>query len=211
MADASFFGYQTGVPMKIVPQGDGTYAYAVELMAGSITIGKVAIDQTIPGATNGVVVNSLPQLTAQVAETPTVTAGTYAANKVIGGIMTFSNVLPATSPYGGVLESITVKFKASVQTVAFNVAVFTASPSGTFTDGQTAAIATTDSALLLGIYQLSLNNSSLGTHTIYNLDGIAKAIDGSSANLYIVVVPTATTAALASTSDMIVSLGILQG
>ena len=34
MADATFFGYQTGVPMKIVPQGDGSYAYAMSPMNG---------------------------------------------------------------------------------------------------------------------------------------------------------------------------------
>lgn len=211
MADASFFGYQTGVPMKIVPQGDGTYAYAVELMAGSVTIGNVSINQTTPGTTNGVVVNAFPQLTSQVSVTPTVTAGTYAANVVMGGVMTFTSPLPATAPFAGILESITLKFKASVQTVTFNVAIFSAAPSGTFTNGVTAAIASGDSALLLGIYQLVQNNSSLGTHTIYTLDGIAKALNGSTANLFVVVVPSATTAALASTSDMIVSLGILQG
>ena len=199
MADARFYDYLTGVGTKLVDLGDGTFAPAVALTTGGSTpIGSVAV-------------NSLPQFTYEVSVTPTVTAGTYAANRVIGGIMTFPLILPAGVPNGGILESISLKFKVSLQTVTFNVAIFSGSPAGTFTNGNTAAIAAADSALLEGIYQLSVANSSLGTHTIYNLDGIAKALNGSSSSLYAVVVPGATTGALASTSDMILSLGLLQG
>ena len=199
MADADFFGYQTGVPIKLVNLGDGTYAFAMaSASGGGAPIGSIAV-------------NALPQGVYEVSVTPTVTAGTYNANVVMGGIMTFPLILTANAQYGGILESIAIKFKASVQTAALNVAIFTASPAGTFTNGNTAAIAAADSALLLGIYQLNSTSSVLGTHTIYNLDGIAKALVGASSSLYVVVVPSATTAALASTSDMIVTLGILQG
>lgn len=199
MADADFFGYQTGVPIKLVNLGDGTYASAVALAAGGgDPIGSVAI-------------NALPQGVYEVSVTPTVTAGVYNANVVMGGIMTFPLILTADAQYGGILESIAVKFKESVQTAVINVAVFAASPSGTFTNGNVAAIAAADSATLLGIYSLTQASSVLGTHTIYNLDGIAKALLGTSTSLFVVVVPGSATAALASTSDMIVTLGILQG
>lgn len=199
MADAQYFPYQTGVPNKLVPMGDGTYAPAVAISnGGGAPIGSVAISE-------------LPQGVYEVSVTPTVTAGTYAANVVMGGIMTFPLILTANAEYGGILESIAVKFKGSVQTAAINVAIFTATPAGTFTNGSTAAIASADSALLLGIYQLTAASSVLGTHTIYNLDGIAKALVGTTTSLFVVVVPSATTAALASTSDMIVTLGILGG
>ena len=180
------------------------------LPAGTNLIGKVGIDQTTPGTTNGVAVNSLPQATTKVLVTPTVTAATYAANKVIGGIMTFANILPGT-PFSAILESITLRFKGSLQTVGFYVAIFDTSPGGTFTDTNTAAIALGDTAYLVGIYHLTTGVSVLGTHTIFNMDGIAKAIQGASANLYVVVVPDATTAALGSTSDMSISLGTLWG
>lgn len=179
------------------------------LAAGSAIIGKTGIDQTTPGTTNGVVVNALPSSTVEVDVTPTVTAASYAANKVIGGIMTFTGVLPAGASYAAMLELIKISFKGSVQTAGFYVGVFTASPTGTFTDASTAAIASGDSASLVGVYHLTTANSPFGTHTIYNLDGIAKAINGSSANLYVVVVPDATTAALGSTSDMMVGLGVI--
>jgi hypothetical protein len=155
-------------------------------------------------------VSSLPQTTTKVLVTPTVTAATYAANKVIGGIMTFANALPGT-PFSALLESITLRFKGSLQTGGFYVAIFDTSPSGTFTDTNTAAIASGDTAYLLGIYHLTTGVSVLGTHTVYNMDGIAKAIQGQSSSLFVVVVPDATTAALGSTSDMSISLGTLWG
>lgn len=148
--------------------------------------------------------------TTRVSVTPTVTASTYAANRVIGGVMTFANILPPATN-SAILESLTLKFKGSTQTVTFNVALFDAVPTGTFTDTQTAAIAAADTANLLGVYQLALPISVLGTHTIYNLSGIAAAIQGLNTSLYAVVVPSATTGALGSTSDMTLTVGVLPG
>ena len=179
--------------------------------AGSAIIGKVGLDQSTPGTTNGVVVNALPTTTVRVVVTPTVQAISYGANKVMGGILAFASLLPAASPYAALLESITLKFKGSVQTVGFYVSLFSASPSGTFTDNTTAAIGATDSALLLGVYHLTGPVSVLGTHTIFNLDGVAKAINGSSSALYAVVTPDAATGALGSASDMSLEIAVIGG
>ena len=147
-------------------------------------------------------------------QNPTVTASTYAANKCIGGLMTFANILPAT--FGGTLESIRLKFKGSVQTVGFAVAIFTSvSDSGgtTLTDTNTAAVAAADVNKLIGQFYLSVSQSAFGTtgFTTYNLDGIACALQGTSTSLWAAVVPINTTAALGSTSDMFLELGVLQG
>jgi hypothetical protein len=203
MADASYFPYQTGVPVKLInlgPDAAGSsdkYAFAMALSAS--------------GEAQGVY---------QVSKTPAVTAGpaAYAPGDSIGGIITFDNVLADNYGYGGILESITVRFKGSTQTAAMNVAIFTQPPIGTFSNDQPVVIDPADSQYLLGIYQLTTASSVLGTHTIYNLDGIAKALVGSNVttpvnyagNLYVVVVPGAGVT-LASTSDMIVTLGILGG
>jgi hypothetical protein len=137
-----------------------------------------------------------------------VTATSYAYGYVVGGVMVFPNILPSTT-FSGVLENITIKFKASVQSSYFAVAIFTGSPSGTFTDNNAPAIATTDSALLIGVYQLTSYSSLLGTHTIYTLDGIAEQIIGTSTTLYAVVISQSASAALASTTDMLVSIGVI--
>ena len=89
--------------------------------------------QTILSDTSGNPLTGIQGVSKTVAVVPTVTVATYAASKVIGGIMTFASILPP-SPFGAVLESLTLKFKGSLQTVGFYVALFTASPAGTFTD-----------------------------------------------------------------------------
>lgn len=144
---------------------------------------------------------------AQVSVTPTVTAGAYSAGNVMGGIMTLANALPAN--FIGTLQSLSLKFKGSVQTGAFSVSIFSASPAGTFADKGAPAIAAADSALLLGTYTLGTPQSALGTHTIYNLDGIAKQIVGSSTSLYAVVTCNGVPVNPASTSDMSLTAGVL--
>lgn len=144
---------------------------------------------------------------------PVVTAGAYHTGDVIGyvgsstvGYMTFTNILAEN--YGGILESITLKFKGTVQTVEFDVAIFTAAPTGTFTNNAAPAIAAADSANLLGIFPMVYNLSTLGTHTIYTLDGISKQIIGASRNLYAAVTCKAAPVNPASTSDMSLALGV---
>jgi hypothetical protein len=151
--------------------------------------------------------------TNKVVQQPTIGTSSYATFKVMGGLLTFSNALPANSPYGAILQSITIKFRASLQTSGFWVALFnTNSLTWTPADGVLAAINTNDSQYLLGMYHLYANYSSaLGTHTIYCLDGIGKALQGASSTLYAVVVPDAATVAAASTTDMIVELGLMWG
>ena len=144
---------------------------------------------------------------ASVEVVPTVTAGAYLAGKQIGGIMTFANILPAN--FNGILQSIALKFKGTVQTTEFDVAVFRGSPSGTFTDNVAPAIAAADSALLFGVYPLTVNQSTLGTHTVYNLDGIAREIGGISTSLFAVVTTKAVPVNPASTTEMSLRLGVI--
>ena len=197
-------GDTVSVPTPVSP-GQST-------MSGSMPVAIASDQSSIPvtmGA--GVAVNALPTTTVRVVVTPTVQAISYAQNKVVGGIVAFASLLPAASPYAALLESLTLKFKGSVQTVGFYVSLFSASPAGTFTDNTTAAIAAADSALLLGVYHLTGPVSVLGTHTIFNLDGIAKAINGSSSALYAVVTPDATAATLDSTLDMSLEIAVIGG
>ena len=140
--------------------------------------------------------------------TPTVTAGSYTSGYTVGGLMHFIGIL--SPQFCGILESITLKFKGSAQTGTFAVGVFSAFPITLFPDNTAPSIAAQDSANLLGIYSLSSLFSSLGTHTIYNLDGIAKAIAGTSRDLWAVVVCTSTPTNPASTTDMSLTLGVIQ-
>lgn len=152
----------------------------------------------------------------RIAVTPTVTASAYTAGNVLGGIMTFANILlgaPQITPtkWSAVLESISVKFKAAAVTGEIDVAIFTASPAGgTYTDKTAPTFNIADAAKLVGIYALPTPQSTLGTMTCYNLDGIGAAIDGASTSLFVVATVKGTPTP-ASTTDVIVELGVLQG
>lgn len=210
-----------------IPTNTAGNAAAFGSGANGVTVPRVALATDSPGVTTlgqttksaslPVTVASDQALavngnTVSVAVTPTVTAGNYSGgNKSIGGIQTFASILPAT--FTGVLQSIAVKFKATVIAQTITVAVFKASPSnGTYTDTNF-TYNSADAANLVGLYVLPVGVAWAGsTSTFINLDGIGKAFTGSSTSLFAVVTAGATLGnALASTSDMTVELGVLQG
>lgn len=180
---------------------------------GVTTLGQTTKSASLPVALASDQLLAVYGITASVAVTPTVTAGNYSGgNKSIGGIMTFASILPAT--FTGVLQSITVKFKATVIVQTITVAVFKASPSnGTYTDTNFTYNAA-DAANLVGApYIIPVGTAWAGsTSTFCELDGIGHAFTGTSASLFAVVTASATLGnALASTSDMTVEIGVLQG
>lgn len=187
-------------------EGSGKYAATYSFSEDAVT---KEIQRTTLSRSDGSEV-PLTGAGAYLEVVPTVTASTYAAGVVIGGIMTFASMLAVNvNGNSGVLENLTVKFKGSVQTVGVWVALFDTSPGGTFSNTSAAAIASGDTAHLIGMWHLTLASSMLGTHTVYNLDGVGHEIVAPSTSLYAVVVPDGTTATLGSPSDMTVGVGIL--
>lgn len=158
--------------------------------------------------------NSAPVIPATTTVTvpvaPTVTASAYTAGNVIGGIITFASILDSVR-FAGILQSITVKFKGATVSGNITVNVFKVSPSnGTYTDKTAPTWNAADMVNLLGSYVLSTPVSNLGTMTVYNLDGIGKAVQGASQSLF-VVATVGGTPTPASTSDMTIELGVLPG
>lgn len=158
----------------------------------------------------------LPQsggVTIQNEQDPTTcTAVTFNASVNMCGLLTFPVLYGPR--FTGVLKSIVLKFKGSAQTVDFYVAIFTVSPSSsTFTNASAINIAAADVPNLVNIYHLTASIPANGTNsvTVYSLNGIDTAIGGASANLYAAVWPGATTAALGSTSDLELALGVSGG
>jgi hypothetical protein len=128
----------------------------------------------------------------------------------MGGIMTFSSLLDSIR-FAGILESITVKFKATAVTGAVTLTLFKASPSnGTYGDRSAGTWNAADMANLVGVYPLPTPVSPLGTMTVYNLDGIGKAILGASQSLF-GILTVAGTPTPASTSDLTVEVAVLPG
>ncbi len=144
-----------------------------------------------------------------VAATPAVTAGAaYAAGNQVGGLLTFANAVRAAT-LSGVLASLRLSCR-DVQTTAFRIYLFTANPTGSSWADKTApAIAAADIPFLAGVYTLSAADSGLGTHTLYNLDGIGKVLQCATTSLYGVLVCVGTPT-FGSTSDVTVAVGIAQ-
>src|SRR5271165_3521774 len=144
--------------------------------------------------------------------TPTVTASsTYSAGNTVGGLMTFLGaVVPSSNT--GILESVTITSK-TVQTGEIDLYLFNQNPSAsTWTDKSAPAINAADVSKVIGVYKLSSTASGLGTHTIYNLNGIAQSFGILLPNqaLYgVLVTPAQPSAQFGTTSDLVVTLGIL--
>ena len=197
----------------------GTVTTLPSIPAGSSVIGKVGIDQTTPGTTNGVYVNTIAAgqnnignvggKTIAVTVTPTVTsANAYGTNYVVGGLLTFANAFTSTG--SGILQQVTVTCK-KVETVAFTFVPFNANPSNTtWTDAAAAAINAADVAAVRAPISLT-NYSGLGTMTVISATGIGEAMSVGSTSLYGVLIVSGTlTNNFGSTSDITVTVTILQ-
>lgn len=174
--------------------------------SGSISIGTVAIDHSVPGSTDLV----RTPATTTVSATPTVTASSaYAANNEVGGLMTFAALLDP-SLFNGIVQSIRLRFK-DAQTATFKLYLFKTNPTNsTWTDKTAPAINVADIPFAFGPFTLSTSDSGLGTCTLYELDAIAAAIQASSATLYGILVTTGTPT-FGSTSDVSVEVTVLRG
>src|SRR6266704_90533 len=95
------------------PQTVSTIDALLAVVATQSTLAGVltALQAAIPAGAN--TIGQVNGNGAAVEVVPAVTAGAYVAGNVIGGIMTFANALPAS--FNGILQSITLKFKATVQ------------------------------------------------------------------------------------------------
>ena len=147
--------------------------------------------------------------TVAVTVTPTVTAtNAYGVNYVVGGLLTFSNAF--TSAGSGIIQTVTVTI-AKVETVAFTLYLFNANPSNTtWTDAAVAAINAADVAKVRPPIALT-NASQLGTHTVSYSAGIGEAMNVGSTTLYgVLIVSGALTNQFGSTSDVTVTVTILQ-
>lgn len=216
-ADAAYAGSGSS---SVVAALKGIYASLVAaLPAGTNLIGKVGIDQTTPGTTNGVQVNApLPAgqylignvggKSVSVTVTPTVTASqAYGINYVVGGKLTVSGAFSSTGT--GILQGITVTCK-QVESMGWTVFVFATDPSSsTFTDNQAAAINAADVSKARGPFS-PVSSSALGTCTVATVSGIGLPIQAGATSFYAVLLSNAAlTNNFTGTNDVSVTFHIL--
>lgn len=166
--------------------------------------------QAVAASLAGTLSASISSATVAASASPTVTASAYSAGNIMGGIMTFAGLLDAVR-FAGVLESITVKFKGAAVVGSVTLSLFKASPSnGTYGDKTAGTWNAADMANLIGVYTLSTPLSPQGAMTVYCLDGIGKAILGTTQSLF-GIMTVAGTPTPASTSDLTVEVAMLPG
>lgn len=155
------------------------------LSTGSNTIGSIAGISSAPSAT------------------PTITASSYTSGFEIGGKMTFA----IGGQGSGVLQSIRVTSK-SIQTTGVKLYLFDTNPTNsTWTDHAAPAINAADVSFLRGCFDMLIYDNGLGTHTIWNFEGIGMSFVG--ATLYGILVAAGTGLSFTSTSDITVKLGVM--
>ncbi|ESQ90125.1 hypothetical protein ABAC460_10230 [Asticcacaulis sp. AC460] len=144
--------------------------------------------------------------TKGVTVSPAVTAGAYSAGEVVGGKLTFDGVMGAL--FSGVIQSLRVNCK-SVQSTGLKLYLFRDDPtSSTFTNNEAPVIHVNDYNKLVSVLTLGAADNGLGTHTIWELPNIGKAVASASDDLYGVLICVSPTT-LASVSDISVTLNTL--
>lgn len=170
---------------------------------------RVAIQEALPTGSNKI--GQIVSTTGQPSVTPTVTASSaYTTGNIVGGLMTFTNAF-ATGATSGVLQSIVIRSK-SVQTATFKLYVFSQQPTNTtWTDKTAPSINSLDLPYLIDYFIFAAPDSGLGTMTIYTQDGLGKSLvnTAGTTSLWAVLVVVGTPT-FSSTSDISVTLGILQ-
>ena len=191
-----------------------TLGAKADAAAGTGTVSAMALLKQLhldmlaatPAGTNNIGVVTVGG-TSKVTVSPVITAGAYTTGNLVGPLMTFANALGVLQ--SGVLQSIRVASK-TVQSAALTLHVFDTNPTNTtWTDKTAPGINVADIPYLVGSYPLGGASSPLGTHTIWNLDGIGKGINAASTSLYGILTVTGTPT-FGSTSDISVSINCLK-
>ena len=196
------------IPIKVVENLDGTGSLALSSTATSPSTEQLSLGGTLVSSTNPLpIIGSVGGKTAIVEITPVVTAASaYATNNVVGGVLTLNSAL--LSAQSGVIQSIRLRSKSS-QLAGFRLYIFRSIPTTVFTDHAAPAINQTDIAFIVDTFVLASPDSSLGTYTFYSLNTSSSVVVATSTTLYGVLITTGTPT-FTTTSDLTLSIGILQ-
>lgn len=203
----------TGTDYDVQADDVGTNDYMQVVKLGEQTAGANTL---APGDANGLQVIPYVRKT-RIAVTPTVTGGAYVADEQVGGKLTFASAARVSGGSGTVVNATITCRAATTVTPDLDLYLFEADPTIASVDNGTADItdANMESARLIGVLtfrtadyrKLSANTSCSGRF----LDGqpaLDFVLSGSSSLFGMLVSRAGFT--LASTSDIVVALRILQ-
>lgn len=176
------------------------------IAAGDNNIGNVDVASIAAGETH---IGEVGANTTLVSCTPTVTAGAYHANDVVGGIQTIANAV-RVSAGTGIIQSLTISDLAA-QKAVFEIYLFSATPgTGTYTNNSAMDLDDTDALLCIGRIDVTeADYKSLADNSIAMIRNIGIPIKVAATSLF-VVIRTTGTPTYTSTSDLKFTFGILR-
>lgn len=183
---------------------DGDYSPISVDDKGSV---HTRLSQPLPAGENHI--GSIGGNTFTLSVTQATTATTYAAGDAVGGKITITNAM-RVSGGTGVLQSIQIIDKGN-QKAALELLIFDSDPTAaTITNDAAFAYSTDLSKQIARIPIAASDYTTIDSKATVSLGGIGKVLKASgSTNLYAALVTTGTPT-YASTSDIIITFGILQ-
>ena len=184
----------------------GTLKADTALIKADIALIKAGIPLTA-GETH---IGEVGSNTALVAITPTITAGAYSANEVVGGIQTLTGAL-RISAGTAILQSVTVRDLAA-QNAVLQIFFFNANPAtGTYTDNGAFDLDDTDSGLCIGKVIVNASDyTSLADNSIATITGCGLPLKATTGTSLYAIIRTTGTPTYASTSDLKITFGLLR-
>lgn len=147
---------------------------------------------------------------SQVTATPTVTAASaYASGNSVGGLQTFAGAVLTNGNGTGLLQKVVINYK-SLQTAQTDLLIFNANPSGTTVTDKTAfSLATADFSKLIGVVHVT-DCTALGTPSVCMAGNLALPVKTATGTSLFGVLVTRGTPTFTATTDVSVTLQILQ-
>lgn len=176
---------------------------------GTLVLGSATISSMAALVAGEAHVGEVGGSTLKVAVTPTITAGAYHANDVVGGIQTFANAARVSGGTGKI-DTIVVRDLAA-QNVVLQIFFFSATPgTGTYTDNAAMDLDDTDSALCLGhITVAATDYISLADNSIATMRNVGLDYTCAATSLF-ALIRTTGTPTYVSTSDLIITIHFLR-
>ena len=198
--------YETNTGLEYIYTNAGWVAKKTTV-TGAVT-STSTIGSALPAGENHV--GEIGGNTKLVSVTPTVTAGAYHANDVLGGIQTLTNAL-RVSAGTAVLQSVTVRDLAA-QNVVLQIFFFNANPAtGTYTDNGAFDLDDTDSGLCIGKVTISASDYiSLVDNSVATITNCGLPLKATTGTSLYAIIRTTGTPTYASTSDLKITFGLLR-
>lgn len=184
---------------------DNPRALAIQGVAGGAPVPVSGAFAIAASEANLGVVNSNR---VEISAAPAVSTTPYSNGDVVGSKIPLANAARVAGGTGWI-DSVRLNFKAD-QTDQYDVLIFKADPSGTtFTDNGVLALAAADYDKLIGVVHVT-DATNLGTPSIIQALNVNLGFDLSSGTTLWAVIVSRGAPSMLSTSDLSISVGIVQ-